>query len=389
MKGTAARIVLIPLSLVLVASHSVRADTINVSSPESIQTAIDAATYGDTVEVAPGTYLESITLKNGVRLIGAGPDVTIIHADPNTSAVTAMICDSDTLLQGFTIQNGTGTELSTPGETYGGGMYVQYSSFWIVDCTFRNNTATAFGGAICSFMNANPMIVNCTFTDNHCDTYGGAVAGYGFCSPAYINCIFVDNTATYGAAIAQVDICPAAVINCALTRNKADSTGGAIMNLGPQTMIINSILWANDPNEIHDEDGHIDPIRCIIQGGYGQPDDNNLDADPMFISPDDLRLQLDSPAIDAGYNDIISPDLGITTDIEGLPRIIDGDCDEVPTIDIGAHEFNHIQIGDLNTDCAVDGHDLEILADNWLTGDSLVNFEDLAILAKNWLKGTE
>jgi hypothetical protein len=389
MKSAPARIVLTAVSLVLVALHSARADTITVTPLQSIQAAIDAATYGDTVEVAPGTYSESITLKDGVALIGAGPDVTIIHADPNTSAVTAMICESDTLLQGFTIQNGTGTELSEPGVTLGGGIFVQYSSLWIVDCVFRNNTATAYGGAICNFMNANPVVVDCIFTNNHCDAYGGAVAGYGFCAPAYINCIFVDNTAAYGAALAQVDLYPAAILNCTFTRNQADSTGGAVFNMSPQTMITNSILWANDPNQIYDYEGYLTPTNSIIQGGYGQPEDNNLDTDPMLLSADDLRLQFDSPAIDAGDNEAIPPELNITTDIDNRPRLVDGDCDDIATIDIGAHEFNHIQIGDLNTDCAVDYDDLTILADNWLTGNPIVNFQDLTILAKNWLKGIE
>ena len=46
----------------------------------SIQAGIDAAQYGDTVSVAPGTYYENITLKDGVDLSGAGAEVTIIDA---------------------------------------------------------------------------------------------------------------------------------------------------------------------------------------------------------------------------------------------------------------------------------------------------------------------
>jgi len=103
----------------IVISHCLcpaRATTYYVNPGQSIQTAIDSASYLDTVQVAAGTYAENITLKNGVELIGAGAASTII--DPNGgTVVTAIGCDPNTRLTGFTI---TGAAGSTPQRRHGG-----------------------------------------------------------------------------------------------------------------------------------------------------------------------------------------------------------------------------------------------------------------------------
>ena len=55
----------------------------------------------------------------------------------------------------------------------------------------------------------------------------------------------------------------------------------------------------------------------------------------------DLRLSEYSPCIDAGNNGV--PDLPIA-DIEGNIRILDGNGDFIPTVDMGAYEFCQIQL---------------------------------------------
>ncbi|MEM2896224.1 MAG: right-handed parallel beta-helix repeat-containing protein [Candidatus Bathyarchaeia archaeon] len=67
--------------------------------------------------------------------------------------------------------------------------------------------------------------------------------------------------------------------------------------------------------------------------------DGCLSRDPLFFSPawgktGDYRLKLDSPCIDAGSN---VPNLP-KTDLEGNPRIMDGDKDGEAVVDMGPYE---------------------------------------------------
>jgi len=80
----------------------------------------------------------------------------------------------------------------------------------------------------------------------------------------------------------------------------------------------------------------------------GDDGGGNIDENPLFVDAigmdniagtmdDDLRLQTGSPAIDAGDNSLVP--LGVTTDLDGNPRIVDGDGDTTETVDMGAYEF--------------------------------------------------
>jgi hypothetical protein len=67
--------------------------TVTVSSGESIQAAIDAAKPGTTIEIAPGTYHESLIIKkDGIEIVGAGRKLTkIVPPDP---LVEGQVCVS-------------------------------------------------------------------------------------------------------------------------------------------------------------------------------------------------------------------------------------------------------------------------------------------------------
>ena len=59
---------------------------------------------------------------------------------------------------------------------------------------------------------------------------------------------------------------------------------------------------------------------------------NVIQADPKLT--DEFHIGPDSPAIDAGE----SVSTVLLTDIDGDPRVTDGDCNGTKTIDIGADE---------------------------------------------------
>ena len=80
----------------------------------TIQAAITAAGSGDTVQVLAGTYAPStshevfpINMRDGVSLLGAGADITILDAEGANSVVSfSSISDTTTTIDGFTITGG-------------------------------------------------------------------------------------------------------------------------------------------------------------------------------------------------------------------------------------------------------------------------------------------
>ena len=77
----------------------------------SIQEAINAAHYGDTVYVSPGAYYEhQIQMKEGVSVIGTSPTNTIIDGQGNQNIVVCQNINK-ALLSGFTIKNSSGSAI--------------------------------------------------------------------------------------------------------------------------------------------------------------------------------------------------------------------------------------------------------------------------------------
>src|SRR6476620_2528465 len=97
--------------LFLWASFSSAASIIRVPADQpTIQAAIAAASNGDTVQVAAGTYVESLNfLGKAIRVTSEqGPDVTII--DGNGAGPVVLFASAEgrqSVLNGFTIRNGS------------------------------------------------------------------------------------------------------------------------------------------------------------------------------------------------------------------------------------------------------------------------------------------
>lgn len=71
----------------------------------SIQAAIDAADYGDTVKVGPGTYDENLRLRSGVLLLGAGAGETILDGGGRGQNLIDASFTRDSVVRGFTLRN--------------------------------------------------------------------------------------------------------------------------------------------------------------------------------------------------------------------------------------------------------------------------------------------
>ena len=95
----------------------------------SIQKAIDLANDWDTIEVAPGTYSESITInKRNITILGNSPTTTII--DAGGADMVGEITADDVELNGFTILNATENGI----------LIADSSGVKIVNCAFPENS---------------------------------------------------------------------------------------------------------------------------------------------------------------------------------------------------------------------------------------------------------
>jgi hypothetical protein len=66
-----------------------------------------------------------------------------------------------------------------------------------------------------------------------------------------------------------------------------------------------------------------------------------------------------------GDNTVVPED--VSTDLDGRDRIVDGDCDETETVDMGAYEFDWLYIGDIDGECDVELSDFAIFTLAWLS----------------------
>jgi hypothetical protein len=259
----------------------------------------------------------------------------------------------------------------------GGGMYNYGSSPTLTNCIFRGNSANYFGGGMYNFDESSPTLVNCTFTENWAGIEGGGMNNW-YSDPNVINCFFSGNSAIYsggamlnnhnsptvkncifsgnsatkmGGAMLNAHSDPT-VANCTFSGNSAYILGGAMINVQSSATVVNCILWNNRAPEgkqiALNVNSTIDFNYCNVKGGQTDIYDdgsgmvnwgNNLDIDPQFLDADnrDYHLMTSSPCIDAGYpNYIVEPN---ETDLDGNPRVLDGDKNYIPVIDIGAYEY--------------------------------------------------
>ncbi len=167
----------------------------------SIQEAIAASADGDTVEVTPGTYAESLNLcGRDVAIVGVGgPAVTFIAPPPGEPAVSIVYGEGPgASLTGLTItgadtydaegEPGAGVQITTSCPTlrdlviednrawFGGGVKIKYSSYPLLqDVVVRDNVAGGCAGGV-YICQSSPTLIDVEITGNAAlETNGGGV----------------------------------------------------------------------------------------------------------------------------------------------------------------------------------------------------------------------
>ncbi len=133
------------LAMVLLASSASAQRTIHVPADVStIQVAIQSASNGDTILVAPGTYRENIDfLGKAIIVEGASADTTILQGGSAPGAVVRFTSGEgrDSVLSNFTIQGGVPAFVPDAG-----GILIYRASPTIENNIIQNNTGCGIGG---------------------------------------------------------------------------------------------------------------------------------------------------------------------------------------------------------------------------------------------------
>jgi hypothetical protein len=243
--------------------------------------------------------------------------------------------------------NPTLTNVTFSGNTagFGGGMYNEDSSNpTLTNVTFSGNVANSNGGGMFN-LSSSPTLTNVAFIGNTAISKGGGMDNIANSSPTLTNVIFSGNAALFGGGGMRSIFSSLTLTNVTFSGNTAGTQGGGMEHSNSNSTLTNVIMWGNTASssaEISHSGGTLTVTYSNIQGGYSGT--TNINADPLFVDADgpdnivgtlddNLRLQSDSPSINAGNNAAVPT--GVTTDLEGKPRIQNG------TVDMGAYEYDN------------------------------------------------
>ena len=320
---------IISLAVLLPLGSASAQNVLNVPADyPTIQDAINAASWGDTVLVAPGEYVQSIELKGGVTVQSTdGPEVTVIRGDGSyyykPSLTYTVMGANDGAISGFMI---TGSYFGIRNGRAGG------NSPTITNNIIINNSRGIYTGGT-----ASPIITGNTITGNYAgiENYRSSStitnniitgnSAVGIWNKVGSSPTITNNTITgshQGILNYYVDWAPAPK-KVEITNNIITGNYYGIYNRSSSPLITFNNLWnKRNYNGIADQTG--------ING--------NISADPAYVdlAAGDYHLQEGSPCIDAGTND--APGLP-ETDFDGNPRITDGNGDGLAVVDMGAFEF--------------------------------------------------
>jgi PKD repeat protein len=226
-------------------------------------------------------------------------------------------------ISGCTIGGDLGANAAGAG---GGGIYFWSSSSTIINCVIKGNSAVAFAGGIECDVASSPQITNCLITGNSTtadpvtnDGNGAGIDVYGGSNATFSNCTIVANSASRSGGGIYSSVSNPVLNNTIVWGNTAGVAGNQICTWNSLSYAtLNYSDYANGANDVAGP-GTVTPTNCIV-------------SDPLFMDAGsgDYHLQATSPCKDTGSNALAA---GITTDLEGNPRIYNS------TVDMGAYEY--------------------------------------------------
>ncbi|MBI4647097.1 MAG: T9SS type A sorting domain-containing protein [Bacteroidia bacterium] len=313
---------------------------------QTIQTAIDTVSDGDTVIVRPGTYYENINFNGKNIVLGSlflltGDTSYILQTfiDGNHNGYVVRFGNNEpntAILCGFTITNG-GSEM-----TEGGGIFCYEANPFLKNLIIKNNLSYYNGGGIYIVNSNNFIIQNSLIIGNQ--VYGGGGGIYCINSTVILKDVTISNNLSFHGAggvfvgtgnayLKNVLICKnqsyqcygagifssnavITLVNVTITDNGFLEYGYGIENESSSIIIINSILWNNKEGQLifyptpysdaeyiiafSDIDGGMENIDFPEYGVVNWLE-GNINADPVFVDSvnSDYHLNSNSPCINS------------------------------------------------------------------------------------------
>ncbi|MBN1180204.1 MAG: DUF11 domain-containing protein [Anaerolineae bacterium] len=249
------------------------------------------------------------------------------------------------------------------GGTGGGMNNANSSNPTLTNVVFSGNSATNTGGGMSNSVSSSPELTNVVFSGNTVTNWHGGGMANSSGDPVLTNVLFLGNTtrAGGGGMYSQGDCVPD-LMNVTFYGNRvtlaSGQGGGLYSDYDSYTLLTNVIMWGDiapaSPEIYNANGGTADIAYSDIQGCGGSGSgwvstcgidyDGNIDADPRFLDAagGNLRLQWNSPAIDAGSNEWMPA--GLLTDLDDnlrfvdVPTAPDTGSGTPPIVDMGAYE---------------------------------------------------
>ena len=245
-----------------------------------LQGGLAAASSGDEIWVATGTYhptstinrTVSFVMKDGVGIYGgfSGTETSLgqrdwvanvctlsgdigVQGDSTDNSYHVIFNDNNGLtgtavLDGFTVTAGNADDNSFPGNT-GGGMYNSSSSPTVTNCTFSGNSAGDDGGGMRNSSGSSPTVTNCTFSGNSAGDGGGGMRNSSGSSPTVTNCTFSGNSAGISGGGMDNNSSSPVVTNCTFSGNSTGDAGGGMINIDSSPTVTNCTFSGNSAGD--------------------------------------------------------------------------------------------------------------------------------------------
>jgi hypothetical protein len=275
----------------------------------TLQAAIDLASSGDTIVLAPGIYRDRVTrtlhgsdavavafLKGGLTIEGQeGPLATFIDGEEDHHCLVGEDLDEQTKLNGLTLIHGDALDESSPSGRRGGGLLLYESSPELREIRFVGCNSLDGGGGLhaSGASGSQPLgVYECAFIYCWSGGPGGGAELIDVEDADLQRNTFAGNFSEMRGGGLAVDDASVRVDNNVWWLNCAHEEGGPLWCEQADAAVECNVFWQNFP-EIDESRG------CGADVGVGARP--NTIADPMFcdVNSEDFTIHEQSPAAEA------------------------------------------------------------------------------------------